>query len=119
MNVDWRGQNFDWIKVDHTSIIDEHEGRVHEMPTGGHPPSLFAFLVAELNNSTTKQKGGTGILGIIDDETTSKTLFAAEEPLFWEFLIWPGPRAPLTFLWDQNSQSCLLPLARGLAEILR
>eukprot|EP00965_Chrysotila_dentata_P153471 5072679-Pleurochrysis_carterae.AAC.1 len=105
MNVDWRGQNFDWIKVDHTSIIDEHEGRVHGVPTGGHPSSLFTFLVAELNHSTAEQRGGTGILGIIDDESKSKWLFHAEEPSFWEFLIWPGPRAPLTFLRDQNSQS--------------
>eukprot|EP00965_Chrysotila_dentata_P021023 695799-Pleurochrysis_carterae.AAC.1 len=67
MNVDWRKQSFDWTKVDHTSVIDEHEGQVHGVPTGGHPPSLFTYLVSELNNSTTEQRGGTGVLGLIDD----------------------------------------------------
>eukprot|EP00965_Chrysotila_dentata_P011881 390082-Pleurochrysis_carterae.AAC.1 len=67
MNVDWRGQYFDWIKVDHTSVVDEHEGRVQGVPTGGRPPSLFTYLVSELNNSTTEQREGTDILGIIDD----------------------------------------------------
>eukprot|EP00965_Chrysotila_dentata_P200400 6179958-Pleurochrysis_carterae.AAC.2 len=100
-------------------VIEEHGGRIQGVSTGGHPPSLFTYLVSELNNSTTEQRGGTGILGIIDDDSKSKPLFADEEPSPWDFLIWPGPRAPLTFLRDQNSQSCLLPLSRGLAEILR
>eukprot|EP00965_Chrysotila_dentata_P058617 1945193-Pleurochrysis_carterae.AAC.1 len=118
MDVHWREQNFRWVKVDHMCVIEEHEGRVQGVSTGGHPPSLLTFLVSELNNSTTEQRGGTGALGVIDDESKSKPLFADEKPSPWEFLTWPGPRAPLTFLRDQNSQSCLLPLSRGLAEIL-
>eukprot|EP00965_Chrysotila_dentata_P101080 3338349-Pleurochrysis_carterae.AAC.1 len=118
MSLDWLGQNFEWVKLDHMCVIEEHEGRVQRVSTGGHPPSLLTYLVSEPNNSTTEQRGGTGILGIIDDESKSKPLFADEEPSPWEFLIWPGPRAPLTFLRDQNSQNCLLPLSRGFAEIL-
>eukprot|EP00965_Chrysotila_dentata_P133595 4418452-Pleurochrysis_carterae.AAC.1 len=101
------------------NVIEEHGFRVRGVSTGGHLPTTFTHLLVELHGTTTEERKGQGLVDIVDQGQRARTLYAKEGLVPWEFLIWPGPLARLTFLQAQTSHSFFLPLACALAEVLR